>query len=273
MTDRSPTVLTIAGTDPTGSAGILADVKTISALGGYALPVVTAVIAQNSYRVLRRLPVAAEMIFAQLEAVREAMPIDAIKIGLLPSVESVQAVSSFLMQMKQSGPIVVLDPVLQASTQQCLADDVVSCIMREHIFPYVSLVTPNLSESARLLERDVAQTRNEMILQAEALRKLGIANVLLKGGHLSTENVSSDLLVTEDDTRRWYEVERIVTSHDRGTGCTLASALAFFLIDHTMQDAVGLAKNYVTQTLRTANELQLVVTRGPLNHFNYSKVS
>lgn len=272
MTERSPTVLAIAGTDPTGSAGILVDVKTISALGGYALTAVTAVIAQNSQRVLERLPVSAEMIAAQLEAVREAMPIDAIKIGLLPSGESVQAVSAFLAQMKQSVPI-VLDPVLQASTLQNLADGSVSCMMKEQIFPYVSLVTPNLSEAAQLLKNVVARTRDEMVWQAQALQKLGITNVLLKGGHLPVENVSSDLLLTEDGTVRWYEVERIVTSHGRGTGCTLASALAFFLIDRAMQDAIELAKSYVTRTLRTADRLQLVAEQGPLNHFNHPMTS
>lgn len=262
-----PTVLSIAGTDPTGGAGLLADVKTISALGGYALAVPTAIIAQNSRYVKEIWPLSAAMVTAQLSCVTEEFPLSAIKIGMIPGAETVKALVSFLA--RQNGTIpVILDPVLKASAGQNLCQEDLIPVLREELFPYLKIITPNLLECAALLGKAVAKTRNEMRIQARNLGKQGKFWVLLKGGHLEDEEtVSPDLLLSPEGETYWFETPRIITSHGRGTGCTLSSALAFYLSRYTPCEAVERAKNYLYKSLITADQLGLVKTRGPLNHF------
>lgn len=267
--ERIPTTLTIAGTDPTGGAGIIADVKTISALGGYALIVPTAVIAQNSKSVSEILPLPAYLLTAQLHSITEEFPISSVKIGLLPSEEIAKAIVPFLAGVKRRTPI-VLDPVLKASSGQGLCEDSLACFLMREVFPYVSVITPNLSEAARLLQLpQKACTRLEMLRHAEMLCEQARCSVLLKGGHLDDERNSPDLLMTSEGKSYWFESSRIDTPHGRGTGCTLSSALAFYMIQHQLPEAVHLAKTYLCKALSQADTLGLVSSRGPLQHFVY----
>ncbi|MDF7674799.1 bifunctional hydroxymethylpyrimidine kinase/phosphomethylpyrimidine kinase [Acetobacteraceae bacterium ESL0709] len=261
-----PTVLTIAGTDPTGGAGILADVKTVSALGGYALAVPTAIIAQNSRYVSDIWPLSFSMIMAQLECVEEDIPPSVIKIGMLPNSEVVSALASFLARQKKLPPI-VMDPVLKASAGQSLVQSDLIPALKEKLFPYLRVLTPNLAESAALLDSAVARDRDEMRVHAASLGKLGAFWVLLKGGHLESEIVSPDLLRGPEGQEYWFESPRIKTEHGRGTGCTLSAALAFYLCSCNIYEAVERAKSYLYGSLLKADQLGLVASRGPLNHF------
>jgi hydroxymethylpyrimidine/phosphomethylpyrimidine kinase len=259
----TPNVLTIAGSDPSGGAGIQADLKTFSALGGYGMSVITGLTAQNTLGVRSVCAVPAGFVAEQLDAVFDDVRVDAVKIGMLATADVIDAVAAVLSARKP--PSVVLDPVMVAkSGDRLLAPDAVAGL-RERLLPLVDLVTPNLPEAADLLGVPEATTEAEMADQAGALAAYGCA-VLLKGGHLGGPE-SPDLLL--EDRAVWLRAPRVDTKSDHGTGCTLSSAIACLRPQReSWAGAVVAAKAYLTEALRAAARLEVGSGHGPVHHFH-----
>ena len=261
-------VLSIAGTDPTGGAGIQADLKTFGALGAYGMAVVTAVVAQNTQAVRVVSPLAPELVQAQLEAVFEDVTVAAVKIGMVANAGIAEAIAEVLARHRP--PFVVFDPVMAASTNKRLMNESDLERIRTVLLPQVSLLTPNLKEAARLL--GIAQPVDEAGMRAclPELQALGVPNVLLKGGHLADDTPdapeSTDLLATPEGVIR-LSAPRIATRHGHGTGCTLSSAIAALWPQHGLEKATRMAKDYVHGALLHADALQVGHGRGPLHHF------
>jgi hydroxymethylpyrimidine/phosphomethylpyrimidine kinase len=261
-----PNVLTIAGSDPSGGAGIQADLKTFSALGGYGMSVLTGLTAQNTMGVRAVHPVPPEFVTQQLDAVFDDVRVDAVKIGMLASADVVVAVARALDRRRP--PYVVLDPVMAAkSGDRLLAADAVSAL-REELLPLVDLITPNLPEAADLLGVAEAHDEATMADHLEELGRLGPA-VLLKGGHLGGPE-SPDLFLQPG----WrYPLRlvaaRIATKNDHGTGCTLSSAIAVLRPQRdSWQAAINDAKTYLTNALQAAVRLEVGSGHGPVHHFH-----
>ncbi|MEX5728340.1 hydroxymethylpyrimidine/phosphomethylpyrimidine kinase [Rhodovulum iodosum] len=257
-------ILAIAGSDPSGGAGIQADIKAISANGGYAMAAITALTAQNTQGVQGVALIDPEMVGAQIAAIREDVRIDAVKIGMLGSAAIAARVADALAGL--SAPI-VLDPVMVAKGgDRLLAPEAVAAV-RERLLPRASVVTPNLPEAADLLGDVPATTRGEMARQAYALLGLGSGAVLLKGGHLGG-NDSPDLLVSAEG-EHWFEGRRCATENTHGTGCTLSSALAAQLGQkRPLAEAVRQAKSYISGAIAQAGALNVGSGHGPVHHFH-----
>jgi hydroxymethylpyrimidine/phosphomethylpyrimidine kinase len=262
---RPPAVLTIAGSDPSGGAGIQADLKTFSALGAYGTSVITALTAQNTHGVSGVHVVPTEFVIAQLETLVADVRLDAIKIGMLANADIVGAVGQFLRRHPYEH--VVLDPVMVATSgDRLLADDAVAAI--RHLLPLASLITPNVAEAATLLQAPPAHTVADLRGQASALREMGAARVLIKGGHLDDDREAVDVLVDIDD-EVLLRAPRINTVNTHGTGCTLSSALAALRPqrDSWLQAAQD-AKSWLTSALAAADGLQIGHGHGPVHHFH-----
>lgn len=261
-----PNVLTIAGTDPTGGAGIQADLKTFSALGGYGMSVVTALVAQNTRGVDAVHGVPADFIRAQLDSVFADVRVDAVKIGMLSTVDVITAVADALDEYQP--PHVVLDPVMVAKSGDRLLHPDAVTTLRDVLLPRVDLATPNLEEAADLLEVDTAKTETQMLEQARRLVALGLPRVVLKGGHLDTDR-SPDLFLDAGDDPHTLDAERVVTRNTHGTGCTLSSAIATLRARRgDWLAAVTEAKTYLTGALRAADQLDVGDGHGPVHHFH-----
>ncbi len=264
---RIPNVVSIAGVDPSGGAGVLADVKAISACGAYAGGVVTALTAQNTQAVTGVLPVDCAFVRAQLDTLFDDVEVDAVKIGMLGTRELIETVGAVLTE--RAPKWIVLDPVMVAkSGDRLLEAEAVSALI-EVLLPQADVLTPNLPEAQVLLGRDEPiETREEMEAVGRALllyMKPGAA-VLMKGGHLASDE-APDLLVTEDEVFV-YEAPRIHTKNTHGTGCTFSSALAAYLPQSPRVDvAVGRAKDYLTKAIEAADDLSVGSGHGPTDHF------
>jgi hydroxymethylpyrimidine/phosphomethylpyrimidine kinase len=262
---RPPAVLTIAGSDPSGGAGIQADLKTFSALGAYGTAVITALTAQNTQGVFGVHVVPTEFVIAQLETLVADVRLDAIKIGMLANADIVRAVGQFLRRHPHEH--VVLDPVMVATSGDPLLEDDAAQAMRE-LMPLVSVITPNVAESAALLDTRPARTMAGLRSQATALREMGAARVLIKGGHLDDGREAVDLLL-EVEGEALLRAPRISTVNTHGTGCTLSSALAALRPqrDSWLQAAQD-AKSWLTEALVAADGLQIGHGHGPVHHFH-----
>jgi hydroxymethylpyrimidine/phosphomethylpyrimidine kinase len=258
-------VLSIAGSDPSGGAGIQADLKTFAARGVYGMAAVTALTAQNTRGVSGVQAVDAQFVAAQISAVFADIRVDAVKIGMIADAPIAVAVAE-VMQSHRDIPI-VLDPVMIAKGGAELLDPDAVKVVIEQLLPLATLLTPNLPEAAVLLNEAVAETREEMAEQANRLKKLGPANVLVKGGHLGG-NTSPDVLATTDGLT-WFEAPRADTANTHGTGCTLSSALAAELAKGaTMQQAMSVAKAYLATAVALAGTLDVGSGHGPVHHFH-----
>jgi hydroxymethylpyrimidine/phosphomethylpyrimidine kinase len=258
-----PNILAIAGSDPSGGAGIQADIKAISANGGYAMAVITALTAQNTKGVTAVEMVTLAMIRAQIEAIRSDSTVHAIKVGMLGSADIINAVVEAIDGLRVP---LVIDPVMVAkSGHRLLRPDAVTAL--RGMLPRATVITPNLPEAADLLLMPEATSRDEMVVQAEALLALGPQAVLLKGGHLAGAE-SSDLLATQAGLR-WFVGPRHHTRHTHGTGCTLSSALAAQLgRGRPLADASERAKRYVADAIAHADALTVGTGHGPVHHFH-----
>ncbi|WP_114283913.1 bifunctional hydroxymethylpyrimidine kinase/phosphomethylpyrimidine kinase [Candidatus Halocynthiibacter alkanivorans] len=260
-----PIALTIAGSDSSGGAGIQADLKTFSAMGVYGASVVTAVTVQNSLGVTDVHEVPADMVAAQIKAVLCDLDVAAIKIGMLFSVEIVEAVVGALNGCDIP---IVLDPVMIATSGRVLLHPAAVEAMVAQLFPLAGLVTPNLPEAARLLGQLPAQTIQQMKLQAHALLALGPAAVLLKGGHAEGA-VSRDLFCPLLGDFEILEAPRQATKNTHGTGCTLSAAIAAGLAHGQGQEvAVRAAHGYLQGAIGAADQLNVGAGRGPVHHFH-----
>jgi hydroxymethylpyrimidine/phosphomethylpyrimidine kinase len=261
-----PNVLTIAGSDPSGGAGIQADLKTFAALGAYGMSVLTGLTAQNTRGVRSVHPVPASFVAEQLDAVFDDVRVDAVKIGMLATADVIDVVASALVVRRP--PYVVLDPVMVAkSGDRLLAAEAVASL-REVLLPNVDLITPNLPEAADLL--DVAQARNEteMAKQLDGLTELTPA-VLLKGGHLAGAECP-DLFSAGPGARpERFAAPRVATTNDHGTGCTLSAAIAALRPQRdSWPAAIAGAKAYLTGALVAADRLDVGHGHGPVHHFH-----
>lgn len=256
-------ILTIAGSDPSGGAGIQADLKAFSALGAYGMSILTALTAQSTQGVDGVLPVPTEFIEKQYITLYNDIVADATKLGALINQEVIHCVADLLM--KYPIPFVVLDTVMIAKGgHPLLVDDAVSAI-RERMLPLADIITPNIPEAAALLATVEATTEEEMIQQGQALLELGPKSVLMKGGHLSSD-LSPDFLITKDGVERFVS-PRIETKNTHGTGCTLSAAIAALAPKHGLSDSVKLAKNYIDGAITNADKLSVGKGIGPTHHF------
>ena len=259
-------VLIIAGSDPSGGAGIQADIKTVTMLGGYAATAITALTVQNTRGVSAVHPVAPEIIAAQIEAVMSDIGADAIKIGMIGDVETATIIEAALK--KYSVPV-ILDPVLIATSGHALASDGVAAFIRDKLAPLAALITPNTDEAFALTGVAIAN-RDGLIAAGEALVALGAGAALVKGGHVPGETVE-DALVTPDGART-YSNPRIDTTSTHGTGCTLASAVATGLAQGmALPAAVKRAIDYVHKAIAAAPGYG--AGHGPLNHGHVLPIS
>jgi len=257
--------LTIAGTDPSGGAGIQADIKAFSALGAYATSVITALVAQNTRGVQSVYHIEADFIGAQLDSVLSDVRIDAAKIGMLANSAVVGVVAERLRHYAL--PCVVMDTVMLAKSGDPLLTTEAINSIRQQLLPQVSIITPNLPEAAALLDCAMAQTEAEMLEQGRALLALGCQAVLLKGGHLAGEE-SPDWLFSPSGEQR-FTAPRIATRNTHGTGCTLSAALAALWPRYQQwPETVTAAKAYLQQALMQADSLQVGEGIGPVHHFH-----
>jgi hydroxymethylpyrimidine/phosphomethylpyrimidine kinase len=243
-----PRVLSIAGSDSGGGAGIQADLKTFSALGCYGMTAITAVTAQNTKGVQDVEPLSPEIVGAQIRAVATDIGVDAAKTGMLASAPIVEAVVEAVVEARV--PNLVVDPVLVSKHGQPLLDPGAVGILRSELLPLAILVTPNLREARELTGLRV-ETRDGMRRAAEAVLGTGVGAVLVKGGHLDGA-MASDLFA-DGERELWLEEARIETPNTHGTGCTMSSAIAASLARGTeLAQAVREAKAFVTQAIRRA---------------------
>lgn len=255
--------LTIAGSDPSGGAGIQADIKTFSALNSYAMSVITALTAQSTVGVDNVLPISPSFVSEQFLTLYRDIRIDSVKVGMLMNKAIAQQVSELLLTYPI--PYVVLDTVMVAKGGQALLKDDAIDVIRTQLLPLATLITPNLPEAAALLGRTEAMSEAEMVEQGEALIGLGCQAVLMKGGHLTSQD-SPDYLISRQGIIR-YSAVRVQTKNTHGTGCTLSAAIAALLPQFELTEAVRRAKNYLYNAILHADELQIGQGIGPTHHF------
>jgi hydroxymethylpyrimidine/phosphomethylpyrimidine kinase len=256
--------LSIAGSDPSGGAGIQADLKAFSANKVYGMSVITALTAQNTIGVRGVHVLPAPFVAEQIHAILDDIHVDAIKIGMMANAEIIEAIADSL-QSHQHIPV-VLDPVMIAKGGRPLLEEKAVARLKQRLFPLTDLLTPNLPEAASLLGVDIAKNREEIELQGKALLKLGVKAVLMKGGHFSAKD-SPDVLISKTELQ-WFEGQRIATKNTHGTGCTLSATLAAELAKgETLENAVRHAKSYLLGAIQNADRLNIGSGHGPTHHF------
>jgi len=261
---RYRTVLTIAGSDGSGGAGIQADLKTIAALACYGASVITSVTAQNTVEVVDSYSLPVSIIRKQLKAILDDITVDAVKIGMLGSAGAIREVADLLQKIDAP---VVLDTVLRSSSGSDLLEPKALPVMIGELFPIAALITPNIMESAMLTgKRNCPATREEIESSALMLRRLGARSVLVKGGHMKGNKCSDCLL--HQERFRWFSTEKICSINTHGTGCTLSSAIAAFLaLGMNLESAVEKAKNFTFEAIKAGAGYRLGTGHGSLHHF------
>ncbi|ROV58937.1 bifunctional hydroxymethylpyrimidine kinase/phosphomethylpyrimidine kinase [Vibrio ponticus] len=262
---HTPIVLTIAGSDSGGGAGIQADIKAISATGSFACSVITAITSQNTQGVSAIFPIPLAHVESQLDAVFTDLNIVAVKIGMLADANIIKVVAN---KIKQYQPrFLVVDPVMVATSGDLLLEQSAIATLKSELLPLADIITPNLPEGAALTSLAIPQSQAEMNDMISDLRQLGAKAVLLKGGHLEKDLNSNDLLITANRAEL-ISAKRHQTKNTHGTGCTLSSAIASYLAQgNELTEAVKLAKHYISQAIAHADELQVGQGHGPVHHF------
>ena len=269
MNNRPPIILSIAGSDPSGGAGIQADLKTATALGVYGAAALTSLTVQNTRGVADVHPLPPGFVADECRAVLEDVPVDAIKIGMLADPEIAAAVAEVLAEHPDLP--VVLDPVMVATSGDRLVVPEVTAVINERLLPRSTLITPNLPETAVLLDRSAPTSVAEMATAAEELRQSGPTAVLVKGGHLDQDHQSAgrqsvDVLADPDGTLELGD-DWIDTANTHGTGCTLSTAIACRLAaGDPLRPAIRAAKDYLLGALRSGRDLELGAGSGPVDH-------
>lgn len=258
-------VLTIAGSDSGGGAGIQADLKTFAANGCYGMSVITALTAQNTQGVTGIHPVPVAFVAQQLDAVLADLGADAVKIGMLYSAELIETVARKLGEYRVAR--IVLDPVMVAQSGDKLLQDDAVAALKTHLIPLAEILTPNIPEASVLLGRKIS-VAGELPAAAEELAGLGCRNVLVKGGHLAGED-SDDCLYLGDEKRiARFPGARVETRNNHGTGCTLSSAIAANIAKGDgVEAAVRHAKEYITGAIRAGAAYRIGHGHGPVHHF------
>ncbi len=259
--------LSIAGFDGSGGAGIQADLKTFSALGCYAMTVLTALPVQNTCGVRHCYTIPLQAIEDQLNAIFDDIKPDSIKIGMLFNSEIIELVSSFLKRKAVDIPIVI-DPVTVAkSGDPLLLPEAVDSLITQ-LMPLATLITPNLPEASTFTGIKNASSEKEMVYVGQKLLDLGPQYVLLKGGHLLHSLESNDLLIGANGDTRWFTSPRINSKNTHGTGCTLSAAITACLAQKIdLPNACRIAKNYLFNAIQAAKEESVGLGNGPVHHF------
>jgi hydroxymethylpyrimidine/phosphomethylpyrimidine kinase len=255
-------ILIIAGSDSSGGAGIQADIKTVTALGSYAMTAITAVTIQNTTGVKSIVPIEPKKISEQIEFTSKDIKPDAIKIGMLHSSNVIKSVihSIGIIKVKK----IILDPVMIAKGGAKLIDDKAIQLLKNELIKKVSLITPNIPE-AEILTKTKIKTKEDMIFAASILIELGAKNVFIKGGHLDSR-VVEDIFVNKKEILI-IKNRRITTTNTHGTGCTLSSAICtFFACGKTLKKSCELATKYVNNSIRY--NLNYGKGHGPINHLS-----
>lgn len=260
-------VLSIAGSDSGGGAGLQADIKTISSLGGFSATAVTAITVQNTQGVKDVWSTPTPLLCQQIEAVCEDIEPDAIKISMLPQEDSAEAIASILKRYHCRN--IVIDPVIVSTSGHQLVPS--GCIdgLVKHLFPLADIITPNLEEVS-VLTGIYPKDEDEYILCGEKLLESGSKAVILKGGHSSGKRMNDLLLVRDHQGFRsfWFGSEKIESKNLHGTGCTLSAAIAFFLADTgDIVKAAELGKKYIYQAILAGKDMKIGQGYGPVNHF------
>lgn len=258
-------VLSIAGFDGSGGAGIQADLKTFSAFGCYGMTVLTALPVQNTCGVKSCYEIPLQVIEEQLEAIFDDIVPDAIKIGMLFDGPIIELVAHFIKKYAQDIPL-ILDPVMVAKSGDFLLRPEAVFSLKEKLVPLADIITPNLSEAHALCGM-LAQSKEEMLIVAKKLHALQAKSILLKGGHLEGES-ASDLYWRPDGTSHWFETPKIKTTNTHGTGCTLSAALASCLalgLDNV--EACRISKRYLQEALAASKNHNIGRGHGPVHHF------
>ena len=255
-------VLIIAGSDSSGGAGIQADIKTVTALGSYAMTAITAITAQNTTGVKSIVPIPTKEIFNQITFTIKDIKPDAIKIGMLHSNKVIESVIRSLKIANIKN--IVLDPVMVAKGGAKLIDDNAIKILKDRLIKRVMLITPNIPE-AEILTNTFIRSKEDMIFAAHKLIEMGASNVLIKGGHL-TSKIVQDIFVSKSDIKI-FNNKRYKTKNTHGTGCTLSSAITTFLsCGKPIKKSCELGINYVNSGIRTNPKYGK--GHGPINHLN-----
>ncbi|MGO4708334.1 bifunctional hydroxymethylpyrimidine kinase/phosphomethylpyrimidine kinase [Chryseobacterium sp. 2TAF14] len=259
-----PTVLTIAGFDGSGGAGIQADIKTFSALGCYATSVLTALPVQNTMGVRKIYPVPTEAVADQIKAVLDDIFPDAIKIGM---VHTSQLVETIVNTLKKYPKIpIVFDPVMVATSGHRLIEEETIQTIVEQLFPIAEIITPNMDEASILAKMEV-KTLEDMQKAGEKILQSGCKNILLKGGHQELPTVTS-LLFEENGKQSSFETIKFATNNTHGSGCTLSSAIAAFIArGENLFNSVESAQQYVFEAIKNGKDVAVGKGNGPLNHF------
>lgn len=259
-----PTVLTIAGFDGSGGAGIQADIKTFSALGCYATSVLTALPVQNTMGVRKIYPIPMEAVAEQIEAVLDDIFPDAIKIGMVHTSQLVETIVKTLSKYPKI-PI-VFDPVMVATSGHRLIEEETIQTIVEQLFPIAEIITPNMDEASILAKMEV-KTLEDMKIAGEKILKSGCKSILLKGGHQESPTVTS-LLFEENGKQSSFETIKFATNNTHGSGCTLSSAIAAFIArGEDLYHSVELAQQYVFEAIKNGKDVVVGKGNGPLNHF------
>ena len=255
-------VLIIAGSDSSGGAGIQADIKTVTALGSYAMTAVTAITSQNTTGVISIVPINAKEISKQIIFTCNDIKPDAIKIGMLHSSNVISAVINSLKKIKTSK--IILDPVMVAKGGARLINNKAIYILKTRLMKNVTLITPNIPEAEALTKKRIYNVE-DMIFAAKILLKLGAKNILIKGGHLNTK-VVQDVFVSKKEIKI-FRNKKFTTKNTHGTGCTLSSAIATHLsCGKLLSKSCELGIKYVNQAI--GSNLNYGKGRGPINHLN-----
>jgi hydroxymethylpyrimidine kinase/phosphomethylpyrimidine kinase len=259
-----PNVLSIAGSDPSGGAGIQADLKTFGALGCYGMAAITSLTAQNTQGVTAIQPVPPDFVAAQIDTIFADIDVASVKLGLLATPEILTRIAQRLTYHQARS--IVLDPVLVATSGDRLGSDGLVEAMCIHLAPMAAVITPNLPEAAALSGLPLANSLSEIRATAVRILDQGFSHVLIKGGHAQTQEATDYLFSRSQE--HVFSAPRINTRNTHGTGCTLSSAIAAFLAKGlSLPEAITSAKNYLTRALQQADELNVGHGHGPLQHF------
>jgi hydroxymethylpyrimidine/phosphomethylpyrimidine kinase len=257
-------VLTIAGSDSGGGAGIQADLKTFSALGCYGTSAITAITVQNTIGVTGIHSIPPEIITGQIKAVMDDIAPKAIKIGMVHSAELALAIAETLKSYKDVP--VVFDPVMVATSGDKLIEENTISVIKKALFPLSTIITPNLDEARILVDHPINNV-DEMMAAARELLATGCFSVLLKGGHLKGEK-AFDVYVNQQGVERTFESTYIESKNVHGTGCTLSSAIAAYLaLGNSAEEAIKKAREYVFNAIVSGKDVKTGHGHGPLNHF------
>lgn len=258
-------VMTIAGSDPSGGAGMQADIKTISACGCYATSAIVALVDENTVGVYDILPVPPKFVAAQIHSILDDIGTDAVKIGMLHSIDLIKTVRQTFDEYPEIKDI-VLDPVMVATSGDPLLEEEAVAMLRDVLIPRSRVITPNIPEAEVLLGRKI-RSQNELPEAAVELSQMG-ASVMLKAGHLSDAILTDIFYNAETGETIYLESKRIDTVNTHGTGCTLSSAIASFLAKgHSLNDAVRLGKDYISNAIESGAGYTIGKGHGPVNHF------